>query len=544
MAKDQRPVRWMFATPPRPDLTGLARQLERGVLPAGHRIVKANPRRTIAIVPDVGDGVLVKHFRVQEFEALKFAVWPSRARWEFGTMETFCRLGLPTVRPIGYGERRRGGSLAEAWFLARLVPGACTVAERLAAERSLRQRLALAGRCLGLVTQLHRHPYYHRDLHTGNLLLDEHDRLVLTDMHSVLRVPRLTRALRLKNLAQLLYSMRSALDLEHAPELVRDYAHAMGESPDWWVVAIGPAIDAFEADYVAGRTKRCLRNSTLFATSRSSVGRVRRAREYPKQTLVQDLAEHARVVKQGGARFMGRAERSHVTRVAEGPQGRVVKHYRDAGLLPRLRQRLGLGRGRGAWIASRRLDVLGIATPQALALVERDDGSSVLVTRLVHPADSLRRFVSRLEVRDDPEQRRQVAEAVGYLFARLVRAGLRHADLSSKNLLLCPGPPPRPRDRRVWARPLDVHVQLIDLEGLRPMERFDWRGTVRMLAQLGDQPSWVTRTDRRRFLRAFERHAGRALGPSLLAEAAGRIQARQRRRAERTRHVAASRPVA
>ena len=544
MAKEQRPVRWVFATPPRADLRGLARQLERGVLPPGHEMVKTNPRRSIAIVPDVGEGVLVKHFRVQELEALKFAVWPSRARWEFRTMESFCRLGLPTVRPLGFGERRRGGSLAEAWFLARLVPQARTVAEALAGERSPRQRLALAGRCLGLITQLHRHPYFHRDLHTGNLLLDARDRLVLTDMHSVLRVPRLTRALRLKNLAQLLYSMRASLDLEHAPELVRDYALAMGESPDWWVVAIGPALDAFEEAYVAGRTKRCLRNSTLFAKSTSSVGRAWHAREYSKQALVQDLAEHARIVKQGGPRFMGRAERSHVTRVADGRDGRVVKHYRDAGLLPRVRQRLGFGRGRSAWTASRRLDVLGIATPQALALVERQDGSSVLVTRLVNPADSLRQFVSRLEIRDDPERRRQVAEAVGYVFARFVRAGLRHADLSAKNLLLCPGPPPRPRDRRVWPRALDVHVQVIDLEGLRPMAPFDRRGTVRMLAQLGDLPSWVTRTDRRRFLRAFEFSAGRALAPSLLAEATGATRARQRRRAQKARHVAASRPVA
>ena len=54
-----------------------------------------------------------------------------------------------------------------------------------------------------------------------------------------------------------------------------------------------------------------------------------------------------------------------------------------------------------------------------------------------------------------------------------------------------------------------------------------------MLGQIGDLPDWITRSDRRRFARAYERAAGRRL-PRLVVEAgAARTHRRQARRAAR-----------
>jgi hypothetical protein len=64
------------------------------------------------------------------------------------------------------------------------------------------------------------------------------------------------------------------------------------------------------------------------------------------------------------------------------------------------------------------------------------------------------------------------------------------------------------------------------------MAPFDARGLARMLGQLGDVPTRITRTERVRFLRGFALAAGRALPPEVLARALRLTESRVRRRAQ------------
>jgi hypothetical protein len=118
---------------------------------------------------------------------------------------------------------------------------------------------------------------------------------------------------------------------------------------------------------------------------------------------------------------------------------------------------------------------------------------------------------------------------------RLSRAGVRHDDLSTKNVLLQRAPPARVRDVR--DRPPDGawRALLIDLDNMRPMPSHDEAGLERMLTQLFDVPAWITRCDRRRFERAYEFAAGRPLQRSLADAALAGAAARARRREQQSR---------
>jgi hypothetical protein len=281
--------------------------------------------------------------------------------------------------------------------------------------------------------------------------------------------------------------------------------------------------------------------STLFDAERLHDGRVYRRRDYSIEQLRSDLLRHSQTVRGGGPGLLGSTPRARVTRVDDASGSRVVKEYVSAGHLPRLRHWLRRGRARTAWAASRRLEVLGLQTPLALALVERHDGSAAMITRAVEGAVSLRAWIATLEQQPRPRKRHLVAAAVGYVVGRLARAGLRHDDLSTKNLLVCDEPPPAPRDRRDAGAPLWPGLHLIDLDNLRTVPRHDSRSQIRMLTQLFDLPAGVTRTDQQRFLRAYERAAGRPL-PRDVAEAAiegSRQRAARRAELDRRRAPAA-----
>jgi len=531
-------VRWWWARAPEADLGALARALEAGRLPPDAALLKAGDRRQVWRLPDVAGGLLVKRFAVRGAEVGRFLVAPSRARAEYRAMEAFCRLGLPTVRPLGFGERRERLLLREAWFVGRLVPDARTVGEaqlQASARGDVAAVRALARGALDVTEQMHRHPWLHRDLHVNNLLVAPGGEVLVTDLHSVRRVPRLTRAMRVASLARLFFSMRPALDLREAPALLRAYAERRAEDADALILEVVAGLDRFERDYVRGRAARCLVRSSLFTAERVHDGRLFRRRTYDAACLREDLLAHPRILQRRDADVLGRSPGSDVTRVTGGGFGggaRVLKVSTRRGLLRGARQWLGLGRARRAWVAARALEVLGLSTPEGLALLERPDGSAVLVTREVAGARGLR---SLLEAPQPPPRalRSALALALGHVLGRLARAGLVHHDLSTKNVLVTDPPTPPSGDRRTSPPAEWPRLWLIDLDNMRPGAPFARRGLVRMLGQLGDVPAWVSRTDRRRFALGYERSAGRALPRDVAAEAAARSAARAARRSTR-----------
>ena len=251
---------WLWASPPDEVLRGVARDLEGGGLPLEHRPLKDGKTRQVWSAPSTAGGLLIKRFVVHGWEARRSPVWPSRARREYRIMEELCRLGVPTVRPLACGERRESSQVVEAWFLGRLLPEARTLLECLeeaSARADTAARDALLDAALDTVAAMHRHPFLHRDLHAGNLLVDGDGRARVIDLHSVWRLPRMTLARRAEMLGRLLFSLRGVVHLERdVPALVTGYAARMNEPVDVALPAIRAATDAFERDYVRGRTAR------------------------------------------------------------------------------------------------------------------------------------------------------------------------------------------------------------------------------------------------------------------------------------------------
>ena len=530
-------VDWVWALPPTEALRHFADELVEGRLPPGHEVVKSNRPRTVWRVPQVAGGLLVKHYRVQTKDAWRALVSPGRAEREYRAMELLRLRGVPTVQPLGYADRRERGWLKEAWFLGRLVPDATTLADALAALPPGSEACwALAEQAAEVVARLHGHRVWHRDLHAGNLLLDAEGRLLVIDLHSMWRVPPLRRH-RMGNLAHLLHSMRASLDLDAFPRFVAAYARHRGEPVDQLVREVRVALAAFEADHVRGRSARCMRNSSEFVGERHVLGRVHRLRVYPPEALEADCTAHDEIVRAGGDDLLGDAPRCKVSRVNREP-GRVLKEYLDRGLVAAWRARLGLGKARSAWKAARRCDVVGIPTPRALALLERPDGSARLVTDEVEGGCSLEEYLEGARPPGLEVDRKELSRMVG-----LSRFGLRHDDMSTKNLMLAPGEPEATGDQRTepprhWPR-----VLLIDLDNTVRTRPHDPAALVRMLGQLGDLPPWVTRADRRRFARGFARAAGRGLPSAVVARADALTRIRQARRAAREA-AAAARPSA
>jgi tRNA A-37 threonylcarbamoyl transferase component Bud32 len=124
----------------------------------------------------------------------------ARAKREYELLVHLHSLGLPVPRPLSLERRAGGWEVAMEW-----IQGASTLTERLAARRGD----DLPARALGrLLATLQAAGIDHPDLHPGNVLLDDRERVFAIDFHKARRVPRLSAARLEAQLAHLAAGLR------------------------------------------------------------------------------------------------------------------------------------------------------------------------------------------------------------------------------------------------------------------------------------------------------------------------------------------------
>jgi len=181
------------------------------------------------------------------------------------------------------------------------------------------------------------------------------------------------------------------------------------------------------------------------------------------------------------------------------PQGPrlYIKRFKFDGLRRKLKALLGPTQARREWTAGRELLRRGIPTCRVLAAAERRSGlfheEAFLITEEVQNARPLREhpdgpWAGRL----NPGLKGELIGELAGLLARMVRAGVCHADLHVGNVLIVPG---RPAGQRLF---------VLDLHRIR-LGKVSRRWLVRMLVFLADSSRrlGISSADRVRFLRAL-----------------------------------------
>jgi tRNA A-37 threonylcarbamoyl transferase component Bud32 len=476
---------------------GLLEQVEKKSVPS--EVVKSNPKRDVIRAGDL----FLKRYRVtSRLERVKHVFVPSKAETEHENMRRLRAAGVATAEPLAWGEKR-GAFLEECAFVSRAVPGAHSFARALDEARAGKgDRKALIEKLARLACAIARAGADHRDLHVGNVLLDQEERAVIIDLHAVSFPGVLDEAHRFTRLARLALSL-GALDPERASlgreEVAWLAAAVSAEDP-----ALGPAdvlaqrlderASALLARHLASRDRRCLVDSKAFAVEELFGKHVYRRRE------LAGGFELERVLAAPGDELLHRHARGRTTIERLGAVARKTEEY------PSLRSRLGAllrgPRARDAWKGARALEVRELPHPRALALVE-EIGSLALPRRsfllMEHLSGTwmVHVYLQKVLGKGEPRKRQALARALGALVARLHARGVVHRDLAVQNILL--------RER---AGP-EFDLWFVDLEEVRVREPTE-EDALRALVQVADLPPEASRTDLLRGFRAYVKEGGAA----------------------------------
>ncbi len=295
---------------------------------------------------------------------------------------------------------------------------------------SVDQQAVLAS-ALASIAQMHRQGLWQADLHLDNLL--RHDgQLYVIDGGGV-QVEIAGQPLSRKRVLENLGVFFAQLPVELTPfieELLVHYLLVNGEHALPLEALLGEVAKVRQwrlRDYL----RKAARDCTLFAAKIGAFGLrvVRRADQSTLQPLLEDidrLTEQGHIYKTGGAATVAQVQL----------QGRslVVKRYNVKSLGHWLKRFWRPSRAWHSWIAGNRLQLLGIATPQPLAVLERRwcwlRGRAYLITEYCGGQD----IIARFQAFHDGSPPESDLLALDRLFAALLRERISHGDFKGHNL--------------------------------------------------------------------------------------------------------------
>ncbi len=540
------------------DGTGL--RLARWTAEGRVEVVKHGPHRTIYRVRLPQRVFYVKHYRPNTiWDVARHLFRASPARREWRKASEIARRGIPTVRPVALQEQLVGRLVGESFFVSEGIPGSCTLGNyvpRLPSPdgpgpgREVRRRL-LDG-LARFTARLHRAGVLHDDFHPGNVLIrldgDQpawneqtgRPELYLVDVAGVRFSGPMGWSRARGNLAVLKEAWRDRLS---RTELLRFWRAYLEERPEMSSPPERVAMAQLESH---GRTcyqhrlhrweRRALKNNGDYVSVRAARARVHAVRDLDHRLLERLLDDPDELLWRHLDRPV-KLDRGSIIVEADvplrgGSQHVIFKRYQARrwwkGLLGRLRR----GRAVRGWYRGHALQLRRIATARPIVACElrrpwyRCRG--YLAMEWIEGSENLHLYGWRLARRPARVRARRAvecAESLGTVVGRMHAQGVRHGDLKGSNLL-------------VAERPGRLDTYLVDVDDVRlggrltPSQRAD--DLARLAASLEAHP-WVTRTMRRRFLRAYLRQfpAGTVDWKQFWRDVAcrsGRIVARMRRR--------------
>ena len=363
----------------------------------------------------------------------------SRAARHFARELSGARLlaeqGLTTPALLADGLQEGEGG----WLLFEFLAGADSLGEawRSAESQPLLSagQQAVLGEALAAVAQLHAKGLWQADLHLDNLLRHE-DRLYVIDGGGV-RAQTPGQPLSLDQALENLGVFFAQLPVELEPfieELLVHYLLVNGEHA-LPLEALLKEVAKVRAWRLRDYLKKIARDCSLFSARIGAFGLhvVRREAEPEMQPLLVDLdtrIDTGHLYKTGGAATVARVEL----------QGKplVVKRYNIKNFAHWLKRFWRPSRAWHSWVEGHRLEMLGIATPKPLAVLEQRccwlRGRAYLITEYCGGQDIIARFQPYLAEEGQQSPPEADLLALDRLFAAMLRERISHGDFKGHNL--------------------------------------------------------------------------------------------------------------
>lgn len=148
------------------------------------KIIKRGSRNHVLQATLRGENTLIKRYDFTSWrQRLKYIIRPSRGRRAWAVAHTMIHFDIPTPRPLGFLEIRRGPFPLRSYSITAFLEEADSARKWIKPyyhRQSASMRKSIRGQVAALLLNLYEHGIYHADTKSSNMLLahplDEHKR--------------------------------------------------------------------------------------------------------------------------------------------------------------------------------------------------------------------------------------------------------------------------------------------------------------------------------------------------------------------------------
>ena len=383
----------------------------------------------------------------QQVLAKLFVATGAERHWqrESTGIQALQRAGLPTPNLLGSGDLPGGGY----YLLTEFLTGSQSLQQcwDQLADTGLDSPAATAilEEALQAIAAMHKQGLAQTDLHLGNFL--RHEQLVYVIDGDAIEVAEPGKPLRQSaveaNLALFFAQLEPQWD-KRIDSLLQSYL-SINPLPELSGERLNAAVQIERQRRLEDFLSKTLRDCSQFAVTKtfdrySVVLRSEQELLAPLLADTDSVFSSTPLLKDGGS--------STVTRVTVGGRDVVIKRYNIKGVGHWLQRFWRPSRAWHSWLASWRLNFLGIATPQPLAMIERRIGPLRREAWLITEYCPGQNLLEHLGEAGDAIPDDQTAEAMLRTFKQLAEARISHGDFKATNLLW--------HDEGVWLIDLDA----------------------------------------------------------------------------------------
>ena len=433
-------------------------------------------------------------------DILKHIFVPSKAVSEWRILRKLEDKNLPCPRPFAFSEKRSFRVLKDSCLIAEALTSAVPLnkhVENMPAghqkKRELTKSLAF------LISKLHRSGIFYRDLHAGNILIRSTDNgsaeLFLIDLHRAAVLPGLLQWMRVRDLAQLCNSLRASK--ADRLRFMKEYCNEETVSKNSFCTLQKKIYNKslkLEKRRIKSRSKRCLKNSSVFEKSKTWDETYFGRRDFGREAAKKAVSLHSSHGKTDSDSNIKTSSKSVLTirKLNNGFQ-LCTKGYRFLGTVYSAKNLFRKSRAIKSWIAANGLLVRGIQTPVPHATVEKKWGpfiiESFFITQWLPDVSELNSYIQESASKQRKEAFiKACAQAVRKLHAQ----GIYHADLKSNNILVTE------KETDSWG------FYFVDLDRVSFKENLTFYQRAKNLAQINASvSSLITVKDRLKFFRFY-----------------------------------------
>jgi len=485
-------------------------------------IKKDSPRRTVKKIEYQGKVFYIKHIKIIGWDTtLKYLFLRGKIFTEWRIMNRFFELGIPAAYPVAIGINRKFGILKEAFLITQSLGEVITLHEFYRQKiKTESERIPFLKQLVAYLRFLHQKGILHNDFHIENIVVGvekpESLSFYLIDLYKARIKRSLNETQKLKNLAQFIFSLRSAnFPFADQEKIIRLYyaEEGINESKLNSITDfIFSRVKKLQEERFLSWSKKSFRSGKFFTLVRDKNKFLIFRRSVFSPELVwevinqhKNFTHHIRGIihppeKSLSPAILKSSRKALVTKVELEGKSLVVKEGRsDTSLFP-FRFFIARLRNRRAWVNSNKLALKKVPTPLTLALLEEKKWmmarSSFLITEYLTESIPLRYYIRVFREPNNysfPRKRKFITFLANFV-RTLHQEGIYHGDLKSDNFLI------REKEGDNW------ECFIVDTDRVKFGEKVPLSCRIKNLVQLNATISqWISPSDRMKFFREYSK---------------------------------------